>query len=86
MTVPAVNMTAAATFAASFGDIRRFSSPRKLASYLGLDQRVRQPGTEAARHAHISKARATEARRVVGEVAWRVACTPAPLRAFFGRS
>jgi transposase len=45
MTVPGVNVQTAATFMASVGDVRRFSSPRKLVSYLGLDPRVRQSGS-----------------------------------------
>ena len=44
MTVPGVNVQTAATFMASVGDIRRFSSARQLVSYLGLDPRVRQSG------------------------------------------
>src|SRR5689334_20195767 len=37
MSIPGVNVHTAATFMASVGDIRRFSSSRKLVSYLGLD-------------------------------------------------
>jgi transposase len=85
MTVPGVNVQTAATFMASVGDIRRFSSPRKLVSYLGLDPRVRQSGNSAARHGRISKAGASEARHMLGEVAWKVMQTPGPLRAFFER-
>jgi transposase len=85
MTVPGVNVQTAATFMASVGDIRRFSSPRKLVSYLGLDPRVRQSGNGPARHGRISKAGASEARHMLGEVAWKVMMTPGPLRAFFER-
>jgi transposase len=85
MTVPGVNVQTAATFMASVGDIRRFSSPRKLVSYLGLDPRVRQSGNAPARHGQISKAGASEARHMLGEVAWKVTLTPGPLRAFFER-
>jgi transposase len=85
MTVPGVNVQTAATFMASVGDIGRFSSPRKLVSYLGLDPRVRQSGSNAARHGRISKAGASEARHMLGEVAWKVMQTPGPLRAFFER-
>jgi transposase len=85
MTVPGVNMITAATFIASVGEIGRFSSPRKLVGYLGLDPRVRQSGNEPARHGRISKAGAAEARHVLGEVAWKVSRTPGPLRAFFER-
>ncbi len=85
MTVPGVNVQTAAAFMASVGDIGRFSSPRKLVSYLGLDPRVRQSGNGPARHGRISKAGASEARHMLGEVAWKVTMTPGPLRAFFER-
>jgi transposase len=85
MTVPGVNVQTAATFMASIGDIRRFPSARKLVSYLGLDPRVRQSGNTPARHGRISKAGASEARHMLGEVAWKVTLTPGPLRAFFER-
>src|SRR5215212_5913977 len=41
-------------------------------------ERVRPPG-------RISKAGASQARHVLGEVAWKVTLTPGPLRAFFER-
>jgi transposase len=85
MTVPGVNVQTAATFMAAIGDINRFSSSRKLVSYLGLDPRVRQSGNSRARHGGISKAGASEARHMLGEVAWKVMLTPGPLRAFFER-
>jgi hypothetical protein len=85
MSVPGVNVQTAATFMASIGDIRRFSSPRKLVSYLGLDPRVHQSGNTPARHGRISKAGPSEARHMLGEVAWKVTLTPGPLRAFFER-
>jgi transposase len=85
MSVPGVNVQTAATFMASVGDIRRFSSPRKLVSYLGLDPKVRQSGNTPARHGRIGKAGASEARHMLGEVAWKVMLTPGPLRAFFER-
>src|SRR5262249_24545734 len=75
MAVPGVTITPAATFMASVGDIRRFSSPRRLVSYLGLDPRVRQSGNAPARHGRISKAGAAEARHMLGEAAWKVTLT-----------
>ena len=85
MSVPGVNVNTAATFMASVGDIRRFSSPRKLVSYLGLDPRVHQSGGTPARHGRISKEGPSEARHMLGEVAWKVTLTAGPLRAFFER-
>jgi transposase len=85
MSVPGVNVQTAATFMASVGDIRRFSTPGKLVSYLGLDPRVHQSGNGPARHGRISKAGPSETRHMLGEVAWKVMMTPGPLRAFFER-
>jgi transposase len=85
MSVPGVNVQTAATFMAAIGDIRRFSSPGKLVSYLGLDPRVRQSGSTPARHGRISKAGASEPRHMLGEAAWKVTLTSGPLRAFFER-
>jgi transposase len=82
MSVPGVNLHTAATFMACVGDIGRFSDPRKLVSYLGLDPRVRQSGEEPARHGHISKQGASEARHMLCEAAWVVIRYPSPLRAF----
>jgi hypothetical protein len=85
MTVPGVNIHTAATFMASVGDIARFENPRKLVSYLGLDPRVRQSGSEPARHGRISKEGASEARHMLCEAAWVVMRSPSPLRAFAER-
>jgi transposase len=78
MSVPGVNVQTAAAFMASVGDIRRFSTPRKLVSYLGLDPRVRQSGAGRAHHGRISMPGASEARHMLGEAAWKVTLTPGP--------
>jgi transposase len=82
MSVPGVHLQTAATFMACVGDIGRFDDPRRLVSYLGLDPRVRQSGEEPARHGHISKEGAAEARHMLCEAAWVVVRYPSPLRAF----
>jgi transposase len=85
MSVPGVNLHTAATFMACVGNVRRFEDPRKLVSYLGLDPKVRQSGEERARHGHISKEGASEARHMLCEAAWIVVRYPSPLRAFSER-
>ena len=85
MSVPGVNLVSAATFWATVGDVRRFETPRKLVSYVGLDPRVRQSGEAPARHGHISKQGSPQARHVLCEAAWIVVRTPGPLRAFYER-
>lgn len=82
MTIPGVSVGTAAALWAAIGDIRRFSSARKLVAYLGLDPKVRQSGNEPARHGHISKRGNTQARALLVEAAWTAIRTPGPLRAF----
>jgi transposase len=85
LTVPGVDLVVAATFMAYVGDISRFPSPRRLVGYFGLDPRVRQSGSQVARHGRISKEGASEARHVLCEAAKVAARTPGPLRSFAQR-
>jgi transposase len=62
LTVPGVNVVCAATFLGAIGDIRRFRSSRQLVAYLGLDPKVRQSGSDAARLGRISKQGSPRAR------------------------
>lgn len=55
LTITGVNINVAAGLVAAIGDIRRFSSPQKLVSYVGLNPRVRQSGLGLAQHGRISK-------------------------------
>ena len=55
LTLPGVNVVAACVLLAAIGDIRRFPTARQLVGYLGLDPKVRQSGSEPARHGRISK-------------------------------
>jgi hypothetical protein len=70
---------------AAIGDISRFSSPRQLVAYLGLDPKVRQSGDEPARHGRISKRGNAQARSVLVEAAWIAVRQPGPLHAFAER-
>jgi transposase len=85
LTVPGVNVIAAATFLAAVGDIHRFRDSRKLIAYLGLDPRVRQSGDQPARPGRISKRGSSSARWALVEAAWSVVQQPGPLRAFYER-
>ena len=49
------NLTVAAGLVAAIGDVRRFPSPQKLVSYVGLNPRVRQSGLGLAQYGRISK-------------------------------
>jgi transposase len=85
MTVPGVSLMTATTFLAAVGDIRRFRDPRKLVGYLGLDPKVRQSGTAAARHGRISKQGASQVRQMLAEAAFVAVSTAGPMRAFYER-
>ncbi len=85
MTLPGVNFVTACALLAAIGDIRRFPTARHLVGYLGLDPRVRQSGSEPARHGRISKQGPGETRHVLVEAAWHAARTTGPLRAFHER-
>ena len=85
MTITGVNLTVAVGLVAAIGDIRRFSSPQKLVSYVGLNPRVRQSGLGLAQHGRISKVGRSHARAMLVEAAWAAAKSPGPLHAFFVR-
>jgi len=85
LTLPGVNFVTACALLAAIGDARRFPSSLQLVSYLGLDPRVRQSGSEPARHGRISKQGPGETRHVLVEAAWHAARTTGPLRAFHER-
>jgi transposase len=85
MTLPGVSFVTAAALMAAIGDIARFHTARHLVAYLGLNPRVRQSGSEPARHGRISKQGPGEARHLLVEAAWHAARTTGPLRAFADR-
>jgi transposase len=82
LTLPGVNFVTAAALIAAIGEVSRFPTARHLVSYLGLDPRVRQSGSEPARHGRISKQGPGETRHVLVEAAWDATRTAGPLRAF----
>ena len=85
MSVAGISSVIATAVIASIGDISRFQSPEKLASYFGLTPRVRQSGERSAIHGRISKQGNATARTMLIEAAWGAASVPGPLRAFFLR-
>jgi transposase len=86
MQLPGVSATTSATLMAAVGDITRFPTPRHLVSYLGLNPKVRQSGSEPAKHGRISKRGPAAVRGVLTEAAWVAVRTPGPLRAFWERT
>tara|TARA_Y100001972_G_scaffold116027_1_gene153400 strand:+ start:115 stop:894 length:780 start_codon:yes stop_codon:yes gene_type:complete len=85
MTIGGVDAIVAASVLAAIGDIRRFSSPEKLVSYLGLNPSVHQSGDHPAYHGHITHQGRGHARGMLVEAAWSIASSAGPLSAFFHR-
>jgi transposase len=85
MTIPGVDATVSLSIVAAVGDFRRFRRPEQLVSYLGLNPRVRQSGSQPASHGRITKQGRAHARGMLVEAAFTAARTPGPLRAFFER-
>jgi transposase len=85
MTLPGVSAVTAIALRGAIGDVTRFRTPRQLVAYLGLDPRVRQSGSEPAKHGKISKQGPGEVRGLLVEAAWHAARTAGPLRAFHQR-
>jgi transposase len=85
MTIPGVDATVALSIVAAVGDFRRFRQPEQLVSYLGLNPRVRQSGSQPATHGRITKQGRAHARGMLVEAAFSAARIPGPLRAFFER-
>jgi len=85
MTIPGVGPIVATMVLSAIGDISRFSTAQKLASYLGLTPKVRQSGEGPARHGRISKQGNASVRKMLVEAAWSAQSAPGPLRAFFAR-
>ncbi|HZJ41493.1 MAG TPA: transposase [Patescibacteria group bacterium] len=45
----------AMTFATEIGDITKFSNPKKLVGFVGVDSKIKQSATSLNIHGHISK-------------------------------
>jgi transposase len=82
LTLPGFGPVAATALMAAIGDVSRFPSPRHLVGYLGLDPKVVQSGSEAARHGRISKRGPGYARHVLVEAALHARRTTGPMKAF----
>jgi len=82
LTLPGFGPVAATALMAAVGDVSRFPSPRHLVGYLGLDPKVVQSGSEAARHGRISKRGPGYARHFLVEAALHARRSTGPMKAF----
>jgi len=84
MTVPGIGRLLALTILAEIGEIDRFDSPHKLASYAGLVPSTSQSGS-TTRHGRITRQGSTWLRWALVEASIHVTTKPGPLRNFFLR-
>ena len=54
-TIPGIGKITAMTFTTEIGDVSKFSSPKKLVGFVGIDSKIKQSGTSLNIHGHISK-------------------------------
>jgi len=82
--IPGLDVVSIMTILHDVGDIKRFSSPKKLASYAGLVPRVYASGK---RHytGHITRAGRSTLRWILVQAAHGAVRVPGPLQAFFSR-
>jgi transposase len=55
LSIPGIGNKVAPVIALEIGDITRFTNPRQLVAYAGLDPRVMQSGTSLNRYGHLTK-------------------------------
>jgi transposase len=84
MTLPGVDVAVAEILIASFGDITRFKTGDKAASYLGLCPSTRQ-SADHTYHGPITKQGRAHARWLLVQAAQHVGTHPGPLGVFFRR-
>ncbi len=84
MTIPGVNVTVAIGMMATIGEINRFATPGKLASYFGLVARVHQ-SADHCYHGRITKEGSSSARWLAVEAAQTLAQMSSPLAASYHR-
>lgn len=84
MTIPGVNVVIAVGLFAEIGDITRFATPNKLASYFGLVPRVSQ-SADKCYHGRITKTGRSHARWLAVEAAQSIAMNAAPMAASYHR-
>jgi hypothetical protein len=82
MTMPGVDLAVAVAIHSALGDVTRFPSPDRAASYLGLVPRTRQSGGRCV-HGRITKAGNGHARWMLVQAAQHLGGDQGPLGAFF---
>ena len=85
MTIPGVSLIVAAGLLSALGDITRFKSGKKLASYFGLVPSTHQSGASKGYHGPITKQGRALARWLLMEAAEHTIKSPGPLRACYLR-
>jgi transposase len=84
MTIPGIDITVAVGLVAAIGDVERFDSPGKLATYFGLVPRMSQSAARCY-HGRITKSGNSTARHLAIEASQVLARSASPLTATYHR-
>ena len=84
MTIPGIGIVVAVGLLSAIGDVHRFPTPQRLASYFGLVPRVHQ-SADRCRHGSITKRGRSHARWLAVEAAQSTVRSSAPLAATYHR-
>jgi transposase len=82
VTLPGVDLVVGQTILAVLGDVSRFPSADKAASYFGLVPRTRQSASKTT-YGRISKSGSSHARSLMIQAAWASTAAPGPLAGFY---
>jgi transposase len=85
LSIPGVSLVVGAGLLSAVGDIDRFSSAKRLASYFGLVPSTYQSGDLQARHGRITKRGRSQGRWLAVEAAEHLRRAPGPMRALYTR-
>ena len=84
-TIPGIGIVIGATILGEIGDIQRFSNPKKLVAYAGIDASVTQSGEYEATHNVMSKRGSPYLRKALFQAALVASRCDPTFRAFYDK-
>lgn len=84
-TIPGIGIVIGATIFGEIGDIQRFSNPKKLVAYAGIDASVTQSGEYEATHNVMSKRGSPYLRKALFQAALVASRCDPTFRAFYDK-
>ena len=85
VTIPGIGIVTGATILSEIGDIHRFSNPKKLVAYAGIDASVTQSGQYEATHNVMSKRGSPYLRKALFQASLVASQHDSTLKAFYAK-